>query len=100
MILHPGTNMSHKVFFIINHVKLLLIHVFFLLCACAPSGREGMDEAKFSNYWYQGKAEVNVFDLQQSRYGEVRPGKAVMIFVTEDFSVSLPHHAIGIYSHL
>ncbi|MCE2707951.1 MAG: hypothetical protein ACK5BR_06705 [Bacteroidota bacterium] len=88
MILHPGTNMSHKVFFIINHVKLLLIHVFFLLCACAPSGREGMDEAKFSNYWYQGKAEVNVFDLQQSRYGEVRPGKAVMIFVTEDFSKS------------
>ncbi|OYX14574.1 MAG: hypothetical protein B7Z16_14340, partial [Algoriphagus sp. 32-45-6] len=38
--------------------------------------------------WYQGKAEINVFDLQQSRYGEVRSGKAVMIFVTEDFSKS------------
>ncbi|MFM7629151.1 MAG: hypothetical protein ACKO44_06490 [Algoriphagus sp.] len=88
MINPPGTNMNHKVFFLNNHSTLILIHVIFLLCACAPSGREGMDEGKFSSYWYQGKAEVNVFDLQQSRYGEVRPGKAVMIFVTEDFSKS------------
>lgn len=56
--------------------------------ACSPSGREGVEEEQFANYWYQGKAEINVFDLQQSRYGEVRPGKAVMIFVTEDFSKS------------
>ena len=45
-----------------------------------------MDEEQFAKYWYQGKAEINTFDLQQSRYGEVREGKAVMIFVTEDFS--------------
>jgi hypothetical protein len=45
-------------------------------------------ETQFASYWYQGTAEVNVFDLQQSRYGVVRPGKAVMIFVTEDFSKS------------
>lgn len=56
--------------------------------ACNPSGREGVEEEQFAKYWYQGKAEINVFDLQQSRYGEVRPGKAVMIFVTEDFSKS------------
>lgn len=65
--------------------------VFFALpffFSCTTSGREGVDEAKFSKYWYQGKAEINVFDLQQSRYGEVRSGKAVMIFVTEDFSKS------------
>ncbi len=57
-----------------------------LLCSCGSSGREGVDEDQFAKYWYQGKAEINVFDLQQSRYGEIRPGKAVMIFVTEDFS--------------
>lgn len=56
--------------------------------ACSSSGREGVDEEQFAKYWYQGKAEINVFDLQQSRYGQVRPGKAVMIFVTEDFSKS------------
>ncbi|MDX5337992.1 MAG: hypothetical protein LPK25_03120 [Cyclobacteriaceae bacterium] len=61
------------------------------LCAvsffsCQSSGREGVEEEQFAKYWYQGKAEINVFDLQQSRYGEVREGQAVMIFVTEDFS--------------
>lgn len=59
-----------------------------LFSACNSATREGIDEEQFSKYWYQGKAEINVFDLQQSRYGEVRPGTAVMIFVTEDFSNS------------
>ena len=45
--------------------------------------------AEFKNYWHAGKAEINTFNLQQSRYGEVRPGKAVLIFVTEDFSKKL-----------
>ena len=56
------------------------------LCSCNPSGRERVEEGQFSKYWYQGNAEINVFDLEQSRYGEARTGKAVMIFVTEDFS--------------
>jgi len=43
---------------------------------------------QFSNYWYSGKAEVVVYDLKQSRYGEVREGKSVLIFVTEPFSKS------------
>lgn len=59
-----------------------------ILVGCNTSTREGIDEEQFSKYWYQGKAEINVFDLQQSRYGEPRPGQAVMIFVTEDFSKS------------
>ena len=58
------------------------------IVSCAPENREGVVETQFASYWYQGTAEVNVFDLQQSRYGVVRPGKAVMIFVTEDFSKS------------
>ena len=39
-------------------------------------------------YWYAGKAEISSFDLQQARYGELRNGEAVMIFVTEPFSAS------------
>lgn len=39
----------------------------------------------FKSYWYGGKAELNRFELHQNRYGEVRDGNAVLIFVTEDF---------------
>lgn len=42
----------------------------------------------FKTYWYAGNAEVNAYNLVQSRYGEEREGKAMMIFVTEDFSVN------------
>ncbi len=42
----------------------------------------------FGDYWYQGKAELTSYDLQQVRYGETRNGEAVLIFVTEDFSKS------------
>jgi hypothetical protein len=45
--------------------------------------------AEFKDYWHAGKAEVNSFNLDQSRYGESRKGKAVMIFVTEDLSKKL-----------
>lgn len=38
-----------------------------------------------SDYWYQGKAEISRYDLQQNRYQDVHPGEAVAIFVTEDF---------------
>jgi len=58
----------------------------FILTSCDPDSRRGVDEEKFASHWYQGKAEINVFDLKQMRYGESRQGKAVMIFVTEDFS--------------
>ncbi len=43
---------------------------------------------EFKEYWYAGKAEVGSYNLSQSRYGEDRVGKAMMIFVTEDFSNS------------
>ncbi len=42
----------------------------------------------FGDYWYQGKAELNSYELEQSRYGELHAGEAVLIFVTEDFSKS------------
>ncbi len=44
--------------------------------------------SKFADYWFNGEAELNTFELKQSRYGEIRTGEAVMVFVTEDFSKS------------
>ncbi|MBU2527259.1 MAG: septum formation inhibitor Maf [Bacteroidetes bacterium] len=39
----------------------------------------------FKAYWYAGKAELASYELEQARYGEIRNGHAVLIFVTEDF---------------
>lgn len=41
--------------------------------------------AEFKSYWYAGEAEITTFQLQQSRYGELREGTASLIYVTEDF---------------
>jgi hypothetical protein len=40
---------------------------------------------EFREYWYSGKAEITSYILMQERYGEIREGIAVNIFVTEDF---------------
>ena len=39
----------------------------------------------FRKYWYQGKAELTRYNLQQARYGEMHQGEAVLVFVTEPF---------------
>ncbi|SEQ33052.1 hypothetical protein SAMN05421824_1374 [Hyunsoonleella jejuensis] len=40
---------------------------------------------EFKDYWYAGEAEISSYTLEQARYGEMRDGKAVLIYVTEDF---------------
>ncbi|MBK5214188.1 MAG: septum formation inhibitor Maf [Flavobacteriaceae bacterium] len=40
---------------------------------------------EFKDYWYAGKAEITSYQLIQERYGELREGTAVNIFVSEDF---------------
>ena len=40
---------------------------------------------EFRDYWYAGKAEITSYELEQARYGEIRKGNAVLIYVTEDF---------------
>jgi len=40
----------------------------------------------FKEYWYQGKAEITSYILEQARYGELHSGHAVTVFVTENFS--------------
>ena len=53
--------------------------------ADAPQERAWHPDADWRRYWHDGKAEITRFELEQSRYGELRRGDAVMIFVTEDF---------------
>ncbi|WP_143744188.1 septum formation inhibitor Maf [Maribacter ulvicola] len=40
---------------------------------------------EFKDYWYNGNAEITSYHLEQARYGEIRKGNAVMIYVTEPF---------------
>ncbi|HCR53595.1 MAG TPA: hypothetical protein DIW27_04205, partial [Cytophagales bacterium] len=75
--------------------KIFLLSLFaFALSDCTQpsppqSGESGLyDTDNFKNYWYAGKAEVNAYNLEQSRYGETQKGKAMLIFVTEAFSKS------------
>lgn len=42
----------------------------------------------FDSYWNQGQAELTSYTLEQARYGEIREGSAIMVFVTEPFSQS------------
>ena len=43
----------------------------------------------FWTHWGDGRAELSGYRLRQPRYGSARPGTAVLIYVTEDFSDSL-----------
>jgi len=47
-----------------------------------------VDSEEFKAYWYDGKAEITSYKLEQARYGELHEGYAVLVFVTEDFSKS------------
>ncbi len=71
-----------------KHV-LLLTGVVCMICSCkqkAASLQNAQMPEAFEKIWYAGKAEVSSYILQQARYGEIRNGEAVLIFVTEDFS--------------
>ncbi|MBC3846688.1 septum formation inhibitor Maf [Winogradskyella echinorum] len=39
----------------------------------------------FNEYWFNGEAEITSYKLEQARYGELREGTAVLVYVTEDF---------------
>lgn len=39
----------------------------------------------FKKYWYAGDAEITSYRLEQARYGELREGTSVLIYVTEPF---------------
>ncbi|MEL6676873.1 MAG: hypothetical protein AAFR61_31985 [Bacteroidota bacterium] len=80
---------------------ILTFSLFLGSCAAPNSAEERQAESpvqftaertpfsgEFNQYWYAGKAELNSYELEQARYGEIHRGHAVLIFVTEDFSAS------------
>lgn len=38
---------------------------------------------EFDKLWYDGNAEISVYNLTEQRYGEPRKGVRIMVFVTE-----------------
>ncbi|MBK6265066.1 hypothetical protein JKA74_08450 [Marivirga sp. S37H4] len=75
-------------------ILLLLPAILFVFQSCSQKSKKDTPKEKqelklsgnFGDYWYQGKAELTSYELEQVRYGEMRKGHAVLIFVTEDFS--------------
>ena len=65
---------------------ILLVFVSLLSCGDQEAGEKILSK-EFKDYWYSGKAEITSYSLEQARYGEMRKGEAVLIYVTEDFIV-------------
>lgn len=77
----------------------LLSMIFLLFSGCNQSEQNLIPTSKTSNniaknrvlsdafkdYWFEGLAEITSYTLHQERYGELRNGTAVNVFVTEDF---------------
>lgn len=70
-------------------MKILNIFILMgLLTACktnSQSKEEFVMNQQSTAYWYDGKAEISSYALEQARYGEIRKGTCVTVFVTEDF---------------
>lgn len=47
--------------------------------------KDPVQSQQFKDFWYRGKAELNVYELTQWRYGQPRQGHATHIYVTEPF---------------
>lgn len=52
-----------------------------------PAKEARLLSPEFKEYWYSGVAELSSYTLEQGRYGELRDGEAVLIFVTEPFDL-------------
>lgn len=69
--------------------QLFLLPIFLLACKGNHSQSQNpslkQDNPLVQKYWFAGEAEVNSYTLTQARYGELREGKAVLIFVSEPF---------------
>lgn len=86
-----------------NSILNIIFGIVLLLASCREKSLEKSDSSaigtmekeneapkkqlsqEFKDYWYKGTAEITSYLLQQARYGEIREGNAVMIFVTEPF---------------
>ena len=85
-----------------NLLPLLLLSSLFFVLSCKEQNQQkiGTVDGKeqnnstvpkkilsqdFKDYWFAGKAEITSYDLEEARYGEMRSGKSVLIYVTEPF---------------
>lgn len=60
-------------------VRWVLICAFLFACPSASNS----EPSDFWKLWSDGNAEVDVYDLTQPRYNELRRGRAVLIYVAE-----------------
>ena len=65
--------------------RVLSIALFVLFLHYTSVALSLPEENDFHSYWYNHGAEITRFELEQSRYGEIHPGHAILIFVTEPF---------------
>lgn len=72
---------------ILPFLSLILLTASLQNCNSANGFEEKSDAdgTDFNSYWYAGEAEITRYAIDQARYGEMRKGDAVLIFVTEDF---------------
>ncbi len=64
---------------------LIAILALFMFSCSSPDKKPREISKNFKKYWYAGEAEITSYKLSQARYGELREGKAVLIYVTEPF---------------
>ena len=82
-----------------NVLSLLAISTLFIFIGCNDKTHYPTVEAsvasetpttprskQFDDYWYNGTGEISSYELKQERYGQVRQGDIVLVFVTEPFS--------------
>ncbi|PIQ17718.1 MAG: septum formation inhibitor Maf, partial [Flavobacteriaceae bacterium CG18_big_fil_WC_8_21_14_2_50_34_36] len=75
----------------ILHILLLLSAIFFVQSCTKSEEKNTISNTEreisedFKSYWFSGTAEITSYTLEQERYGEMRDGSAVLIYVTEDF---------------
>lgn len=75
-----GITLQYKLKFIILITTLFVAFLHYTSVALSLP-----EEKDFSSYWYNHGAEITRFELEQGRYGEIHPGHAILIFVTEPF---------------
>lgn len=69
-------------------IMTFFLPLMMMLGSCKEPSIPKIEHRPLPKTWYEGKAELSLYDLQQHRYGEVHQGESVLIFVTEDFSRS------------
>src|SRR6187200_267043 len=70
-----------------RYSRLRLFAVVYVWLALGLSPALGHAD-EFWKHWGDGKAELDGYALTQPRYGQLRQGTAVLVFVTDDFSDS------------